>query len=133
LGYTLGAADYITKPVDREHLSRVLGRYRCPHPPCPVLLIEDDETTRGMMREMLEREGWQVSEASNGREGLDRVEDSEPNVILLDLMMPEMDGFEFIANLRARPGWSDIPGVVSTAKVLTPHDRARLNGSVETV
>jgi CheY-like chemotaxis protein len=133
LGYALGAADYITKPVDREHLGRVLGRYRCPHPPCPVLLIEDDETTRGMMREMLEREGWQVTEASNGREGLERIADSEPNVILLDLMMPEMDGFEFIANLRARPEWGDIPVVVITAKELTPDDRARLNGSVEKV
>jgi CheY-like chemotaxis protein len=82
---------------------------------------------------MLEREGWQVTEASNGREGLERVADAEPNVILLDLMMPEMDGFEFIANLRARREWSDIPVVVITAKELTPDDRARLNGSVERV
>jgi PAS domain S-box-containing protein len=133
LGYTLGAADYITKPVDREHLGRVLGKYRCPHPPCPVLLIEDDDTTRGMMRTMLEREGWHVTEATNGREGLDRVRDTPPNVILLDLMMPEMDGFEFIVNLRNRSDWRDIPVVVITAKELTGEDRQKLNGSVERV
>jgi PAS domain S-box-containing protein len=133
LGYTLGAAEYITKPVDREHLGRILAKYRCPHLPCPVLLIEDDETTRGMMRTILERDGWTVVEAANGREGLERVAESQPNAILLDLMMPEMDGFEFILRLRKRPDWRDIPVVVITAKELTPDDRRRLNGSVERV
>jgi CheY-like chemotaxis protein len=133
LGYTLGAADYLTKPVDREHLGRVLSRYRCAHPPCPVLLIEDDDTTRGMMRTMLEREGWTVTEAVNGREGLERVAESRPNVILLDLMMPEMDGFEFLSTLRKREGGEKIPVVVITAKELTTEDRKMLNGSVERV
>jgi CheY-like chemotaxis protein len=133
LGYTLGAADYLTKPVDREHLGRVLRKYRCPEPPCPVLLIEDDETTRGMMRTMLEREGWQVTEATNGREGLERVAEGQPHAILLDLMMPEMDGFEFIAELRKRREWRHIPVVVITAKELTGEDRERLSGSVERV
>ena len=133
LGYTLGAADYITKPVDREHLGRVLNKYRCANPPCPVLLIEDDETTRGMMRSMLEREGWRVTEATNGREGLERVAEALPNAILLDLMMPEMDGFEFIVELRKREAWRHIPVVVITAKELTNDDRQRLSGSVERV
>jgi PAS domain S-box-containing protein len=133
LGYTLGAADYLTKPVDRDHLGRVLGRYRCESPPCPVLLIEDDDTTRGMMRTMLEREGWKVTEAANGRDGLERVAEARPNVILLDLMMPEMDGFEFLSNLRKRQEWTKIPVVVITAKELTPEDRTMLNGSVEKV
>jgi CheY-like chemotaxis protein len=133
LGYTLGAADYLTKPVDREHLGRVLARYRCAQPPCPVLLIEDDDTTRGMMRTMLEREGWKVTEAVNGREGLERVAEARPNVILLDLMMPEMDGFEFLSTLRKREEWEKIPVVVITAKELTAEDRKMLNGSVERV
>jgi len=133
LGYTLGAADYITKPVDREHLGRVLNKYRCANPPCPVLLIEDDETTRGMMRSMLEREGRRVKEATNGREGLERVAEAQPNAILLDLMIPEMDGFEFIVELRKREVWRHIPVVVITAKELTNDDRQRLNGSVERV
>jgi PAS domain S-box-containing protein len=133
LGYTLGAADYLTKPVDREHLGRILGRYRCAHPPCPVLLVEDDATTREMMCAMLAREGWKVTEASNGREALDRLAEVRPNVILLDLMMPEMDGFEFLSNFRKRQEWSQIPVVVITAKELTAEDRLALNGSVEKV
>jgi CheY-like chemotaxis protein len=133
LGYTLGAADYLTKPVDREHLSAILCRYRCPQPPCPVLLIEDDDTTREMMRTMLERDGWRVTEASNGEEGLLRVAEAEPNVILLDLMMPRMDGFEFIMELHRNEQWRSIPIVVITAKELTPEDRLMLNGSVQKV
>ena len=114
----------------RAH-GRALNKHRCANPPCPVLLIEDDETTRGMMRSMLEREGWRVKEATNGREGLERVAEALPNAILLDLMMPEMDGFEFIVELRKREVWRHIPVVVITAKELTNDDRQRLNGSVE--
>jgi CheY-like chemotaxis protein len=133
LGYTLGAAEYLTKPIDREHLSAILQRFRCASPPCPVLLVEDDETTREMMRSMLQREGWRVSEAANGREGLDRVAQAIPNVILLDLMMPEMDGFEFLDQLRRNERWRSIPVVVITAKELSADDRRRLNGSVERI
>jgi CheY-like chemotaxis protein len=133
LGYTLGAAEYMTKPIDRERLGAILSRYRCPVPPCPILLIEDDDVSRGMMRTMLEREGWQVTEAANGREGLDRVKESPPNVILLDLMMPEMDGFEFLSELHARKELASIPVVVITAKDLTPEDQKRLNGSVQKI
>ena len=82
---------------------------------------------------MLEREGWRVTEATNGREGLERVAEAQPNAILLDLMMPEMDGFEFIVELRKREVWRHIPVVVITAKELTNDDRQRLNGSVERV
>ncbi len=133
LGYTLGADDYMTKPVDREQLSTVLQKYRCAHPPCPILLVEDDDTTRGMMRAMLERDGWCVSEAANGEEGLERVSQEGANVILLDLMMPQMDGFEFISRLRRNEKTRDTPVVVITAKELTPDDRLRLNGSVQKV
>ncbi len=133
LGYTLGADDYMTKPIDREQLASVLQKYHCPLPPCPVLLVEDDDTTRGMMRSMLERDGWCVTEAANGEEGLERAHESEPNVILLDLMMPRMDGFEFLARLRRRDSTRNIPVVVITAKELTAEERAQLNGSVQKV
>ncbi len=132
-GYTLGAADYVTKPVDRVRLSQILNKYVCSHPPCPVLLVEDDDATREMMRAMLEKEGWAVTEATNGREALERVAQNRPNLILLDLMMPEMDGFEFAATLRRRAEWSSIPVVVLTAKDLTEEDRLRLNGYVQKV
>jgi PAS domain S-box-containing protein len=133
LGYTLGAAEYMTKPIDREHLGAIMQRYRCKNPPCPVLLIEDDDTTRSMMKTMLERESWRVIEAGNGQEGLDAVAKDRPNVILLDLMMPKMDGFEFLMKLHANPDWRGIPVVVITAKDLTPEDRRRLSGYVEKV
>src|SRR5581483_7721281 len=100
MGYALGAADYMTKPIDREHLSAILSRFRCAHPPCPVLVVEDDDASREMMKSMLEREGWRVAEARNGREALERLGENSPNVILLDLMMPEMDGFTFIHELK---------------------------------
>jgi PAS domain S-box-containing protein len=133
LGYTLGAAEYMTKPIDRERLSAIISRYRCPVPPCPILLIEDDDVTRGMMRTMLEREGWKVTEAANGREGIERVLESPPNVILLDLMMPEMDGFEFLEQLHSRKETASVPVVVITAKELSADDRARLTGSVQKI
>jgi|GEM_PF-303391 len=129
-GYALGAAEYLTKPIDRGRLSALLSKYRCEAPRCSVLLVEDDVTTREMMRRMLEKEGWTVAEAENGREGLARMAESRPELILLDLMMPEMDGFEFLTELRQNTAWRTIPVVVVTAMDLTPEDRQRLNGSV---
>lgn len=130
LGYALGATDYLTKPVDRDRLAVVLRKYRCEQFPCSVLLVEDDAVTREMLRRMLEKEGWRVTEAENGRVGLERVIEARPELILLDLMMPEMDGFEFISELRQDPDWRNIPIVVITAMDLTPEDRLRLNGYV---
>ncbi len=83
-----------------------------------------------MTRRILEQAGWSVVEAENGRAALDRLVSIRPGVILLDLMMPEMDGFEFVEELRKRPEWKSIPVVVVTAKDLTLQDRARLNGQV---
>ena len=132
-GFALGAADYITKPTDRKRLAQVLQKYSCPNPPCPVLLVENDELTRGLMRKMLEKSGWLVTEAENGRVALDRVAENRPALILLDLMMPEMDGFEFADELHRRPEWRSIPIVVLTAKDLTPEDLQRLDGNVQAV
>ncbi|MBA2743216.1 MAG: response regulator, partial [Chthoniobacterales bacterium] len=132
-GFTLGAADYATKPVDRQRLSQILKKYTCANPPCPVLMVEDDPATRAITRNILEREGWKVSEAENGREGLECMEQERPSLILLDLMMPEMDGFEFADRVRQRPEWRFIPIVVMTAKDLSAKERQRLSGSVETI
>jgi signal transduction histidine kinase/CheY-like chemotaxis protein len=133
LGYALGASDYVTKPVDREHLVKVLRRYRCERPPCPVLVVEDDPDVRQLLGRMLESEGWAVTEAVDGHEGLDCVAENMPELILLDLMMPKMDGFNFLAELRGNVSWRDIPVIVVTAKELTAEDRARLSGNVELV
>jgi CheY-like chemotaxis protein len=133
VGYSLGAADYLTKPIDRNRLLAVLRRYRRSEPAPTVLLVEDDATTRQMMRRLLEKEGWTVTEAENGREALARVARHVPSLILLDLMMPEMDGFTFLEELRHREAGRAVPVVILTAKDLTPEDRDRLNGHVANV
>ncbi len=131
LGYTLGATEYLTKPVDRQRLLDVLKKHCADGK--SVLVVEDDSLTRGLLRRILEADGWHVDEAENGRAGLARVEAHRPGVILLDLMMPEMDGFEFVTLLRRKPDWRDIPIVVVTAKSITSEDRERLNGQVSRV
>lgn len=130
IGFSLGAADYLNKPVDRKQLLAVLRRH-CRPAAHRVLLVEDDAATREAIRRVLEKSDWTVTEAENGRVGLGRLAESVPDAILLDLMMPEMDGFEFISRLRQREAWQKIPVVVITAKTLTAEDRARLNGRVE--
>ena len=132
-GYSLGAVDYLTKPVDREHLHKVLSRYCHADDSGTVLVIEDDAENRELMVRTLEKSGWMVSEAGNGQEALDVLASLEPGLILLDLMMPVMDGFEFLAAMRANPKWQHIPVVVVTAKDLTGDDRNRLKGMVEEV
>jgi signal transduction histidine kinase/DNA-binding response OmpR family regulator len=131
LGYSLGAADYLNKPVDHEKLLAALRKY------CPdksrgnVLIVEDDASTRDVVRRILKKSGWRVSEAENGLIGLEHLKEAEPDAILLDLMMPEMDGFEFLSRLRGQAEWRRIPVIVITAKTLTAQDHRRLKGSVE--
>ncbi|WP_088891601.1 PAS domain S-box protein [Leptolyngbya ohadii] len=144
-GFTLGASDYLTKPIDYKRLTRLLDRYR-PQPGRGdtgsntaedsigrVLIAEDDRTTREMFRRMLEKEGWMVTEAENGRVALNLLKQDLPHLILLDLMMPEVDGFQVIHTLRQHPQWRSLPVIVVTAMDLTPHDRNYLSSSVEQV
>jgi len=130
-GYALGASEYLTKPIDREKLSASVQRYR--HGSQIVLVVEDDDDTREMMVRTLANDGWTVREAENGRVALDRVREGVPELILLDLMMPEMDGFEFISHLRQNEAWQTIPVVVLTAKDITPEEHRRLQGNVRKV
>jgi signal transduction histidine kinase/DNA-binding response OmpR family regulator len=132
-GFALGAAEYATKPVDRHRLSATLRRYAHPGPESLVLLVEDDPATRAMMRNVLKKEGWRVCEAADGRAGLNCMEAERPDVILLDLMMPKMDGFEFADQVRHHPEWRNVPIVVVTAHDLSARDRQRLSGYVETI
>jgi signal transduction histidine kinase/CheY-like chemotaxis protein len=133
-GYSLGATDYLVKPVDRERLLRALERLCGDRPSRRLLLVEDDEATRTVIRHALEREGWAITPAENGRIALARLaEEPRPDAILLDLLMPEMDGFEFLAELRRHGAWRDVPVLVLTAKDLTDEDRRRLNGEVERI
>jgi signal transduction histidine kinase/CheY-like chemotaxis protein/HAMP domain-containing protein len=128
-GITLGASGYLTKPVDRAQLAQLLDRFKTAMP--RALVVEDNLTDRDMMRRLLVGEGWEVIVASNGREALDRLKSENPNLILLDLMMPEMDGFEFLAEFRKTPKFASTPVIVVTAADLSREDRRRLDGGVE--
>ncbi|HEY8670640.1 MAG TPA: response regulator, partial [Terriglobales bacterium] len=130
-GIALGAAGYLTKPIDRDRLIALLRPFQTRARPTRVLLVEDDAMQRERVRLWLEAEHWLASEAENGLVALDRLAKEPPDIILLDLMMPEMDGFQFIAALQAQPVWRDIPVIVITSLDLTAADRARLNSGVE--
>jgi PAS domain S-box-containing protein len=132
-GAALGAAGYLTKPIDRERLRRLLDRFRAPTRPTRVLIVEDDPYQRERMRGWIESQDSIVQQAANGKEALERLQESKPDLILLDLMMPEMDGFQVVATLQKEPAWRDIPVIVITALDLDAKDRARLNSGVESV
>ncbi len=138
-GFALGVSEYLTKPIDRKRLAAVLGKFTPGGGGAdgggarPVLLVEDDAATSRQLQRALEKQGWSVATAANGRIALEHLSERLPSLILLDLMMPEMDGFEFLEALRQRTEASGIPVVVITAKDLTEEDRRRLNGGVTRV
>ncbi len=130
---TLGAADYLTKPINRKRLIAAVGKYRCSYRTCRALVVEDEGATRELLRRTLAQSGWTVAEAENGLKGLERFDEQRPDVILLDLMMSEMDGFGFLEELHTREGGRDVPVIVVTAKELIAEDLQRLNGYVERI
>ena len=132
-GMALGAAGYLTKPINREQLNALVRRFHSPSRRTRILVVEDDPVQRECARSWLEPQQWIVREAANGREALIVLKDERPDLILLDLMMPEMDGFQLVAALQKDPGWCDIPVIVITAMDLTAADRARLNSGIESV
>jgi signal transduction histidine kinase/DNA-binding response OmpR family regulator len=130
-GYALGASDYLTKPIEPGRLSAALRRQLGDAgPTASVLVVDDDPAVRRLTHQVLQREGWTVLEAENGRVGLRRVAERLPALIILDLLMPDMDGFEFLDELRQTNVAPAIPIIVVTAKDLTAADRQSLNGSV---
>jgi CheY-like chemotaxis protein/nitrogen-specific signal transduction histidine kinase len=131
-GYALGAADYLVKPVDRTKLVETVTGI-CGSSAGRALLVDDDDVVRRGVRQALEPIGWKVREAENGQAAVEALAAGRVDVIILDLMMPKMDGFEFLDELRSRLDWQDIPVVVITAKDLTQEDRDRLNGGVERI
>jgi CheY-like chemotaxis protein/anti-sigma regulatory factor (Ser/Thr protein kinase) len=132
-GYALGASDYLTKPIERNRLMAILAKYRQPDRMLDVLVVDDDEASRLLLCEMLAHEGFEVRGATNGQLALEQVASRAPALILLDLIMPVMDGFTFVEELRKRTEWRAIPIVVVTAQEIGHDDRRRLNGSVELI
>ncbi len=126
LGLSLGAAEWVPKPIEWDGLRRVMDRFR--EDDGEALIVDDDPEHRTRLRTTLERNGWSVAEAENGRAALDIVAHRPPRVILLDLTMPVMDGFSFLHELRRRPGCESIPVVVLTARDLSAADKEQLEG-----
>ena len=133
LGFSLGASEFLTKPVDQQELRATIEKYVGNGKPGRVMIVEDDDSTRELLARIMENNGQQVTQAANGRIGLELLEEGAPDVIVLDLMMPEVDGFEFLAELRANKKWSGIPVIIVTAKTLTEEEHDRLKGNVEQV
>lgn len=134
LGFALGAADYLVKPVQHERLVQTVGKHLgTPAQAQSILVVDDDANTRSMLRRLLERQGWRVVEVANGIEGLARIEYAPPALVLLDLMMPHMDGFAFLDALRAKDSADTIPVIVLTAKELTQGEQQELSGRASKV
>jgi PAS domain S-box-containing protein len=128
VGFALGAVDYLVKPVQTDRLAAVLQRY-CRASTARVLIIDDDRDSRDLMRRYLEAAGHSVSEAANGAEGIEALEALRPDLVVLDLMMPILDGFGVLAHVRKREELRSLPIVVVTAKTLTDEDREMLAGA----
>jgi DNA-binding response OmpR family regulator/anti-sigma regulatory factor (Ser/Thr protein kinase) len=133
LGYALGANDYLLKPIDLRQLLSVLQKYHIDPDRNSVLLVEDDRNTREILSRQLAKEGWQVTAVDNGRKALESLEKNTPQLVVSDLMMPEMDGFELIHELRQNTVWQQLPVVILTAKELTSGEREQLQGRVEKI
>lgn len=127
LASALGAADYVVKPVEWDQLKAVMQRFRATEG--AVLVVDDDADARARVRTVLERNDWMVTEAANGEEALAAVAQATPQLILLDLTMPVMDGFTFLDALRDRPGGREIPVIVLSARDLNQQDRDRLKSA----
>ncbi|WP_372369865.1 response regulator [Candidatus Uabimicrobium sp. HlEnr_7] len=132
MGFELGAAEYLTKPLDLDHLATVLQKYKDNETPS-ILIVEDDQDMQEMMMRSLEKQGYTAIVAENGQSALQKIEKNVPDLILLDLLMPQMDGFEFLVKLRTDSQWQNIPVVVVSAKNITKEDREKLSGSVQKI
>ncbi len=125
-GLALGAIDYLFKPIDRAQLTAALRKHQPVLSPFRVLVVEDDLPTQHAVQRILLSEGWEPRPAIDGVAALEQLHTEVPAVILLDLMMPGMDGFSFLAEKQLNPAWIGIPVIVLTARDLSPKDREKL-------
>lgn len=130
--FMLGASDYLTKPLNRSRITDVIRRLHNKGNQ-RALVVEDDTSTQELIAEWLESDGWEVRTADNGLDGLQSFLNHEPGLVILDLMMPKMDGFEFMDQIRNQPTAADTAVIVVTAKDLTPGELEKLNGGVQRI
>jgi CheY-like chemotaxis protein len=137
LGRALGALDYFVKPVDGKALLSRLNQYRFTSPaedaPVRVLVVDDEPANLDLVEGLLKPAGFGVLRAGSGQEGIDMATSEMPNLILLDLMMPGLSGFDVVEALREKEATRSIPIMVLTAKVLTDADKKALNGQVAAI
>jgi CheY-like chemotaxis protein len=127
LGYSLGASEFMTKPIDRARLLAVIEQFSESEGDHVVLVVDDDPDIRSVVRRTVEGAGLKAAEAPHGRAALNWLrENPPPALVLLDLMMAEVDGFEFLQQMRQEPKWTDVPVIVLTAKTLTEEERVFL-------
>jgi CheY-like chemotaxis protein len=131
LGYRLGAFDYLLKPFDREAILATLAHIP-PHQG-RLLVVDDDPQVEDLVRQLLEGEPYEIAAVKDGQEALEAIAEKRPDVILLDLLMPRMDGFGVIDRLQQDPQSRQIPVIVLTAKALTATERVTLDQTVRTV
>jgi CheY-like chemotaxis protein len=130
--YVLGAADYIVKPLSRDRLRHLIDRF-CLSGQKHLLVVEDDPDMRNLLRQTLEKEGCYVVETEDGAAALESLKTHKPDLILLDLQMPRMDGLTFAHEIRTHEDWRTIPIVVITAKDLSAEERLKLKGYVQRI
>ena len=129
----LDVEDCLVKPIDIQRLSRVMSRVTSQSPQRNILLVDDDRESLQTLSQLLDRAGWKTTLANNGKEAISVLERTLPAAIVLDLMMPEMDGFEFLRRIQEEPGLRDIPVVVMTGKVPSRDEETFLRDHVATI
>jgi CheY-like chemotaxis protein len=131
-GLHMGANAYVTKPFSRELLAELLHEHVGRHAP-RVLVVEDDSNTRDLLVQMLDEHGFDVSSATDGAEALESLRKHPHDIVLLDLLLPTVDGFQIIDEIRKDPALEPIPIIVITGAELDADTRRRLQGQVERV
>jgi PAS domain S-box-containing protein len=132
LAFSLGAEEYLTKPIRWPRLKRVLDRFRST-PPARALVIDDDGSTCNLVADLLESEGWQIVQARDSTAVFERLAESRPALMLVDLGMSALNGFALIQSLRRMPQWRDLPVVALSGDELTVEERARIEGYVQQI
>jgi len=136
LGFSMGAVGYLTKPINKEQFKNILNKLELIDNGknlAKILIIDDKHEDLKLMESILNNEGFDVFKAFNGMEGISMALEKQPDLIILDLLMPEMNGFEVINSLQKNPQTQNIPIIICTIKELTPEDRETLNNKVQSI
>jgi CheY-like chemotaxis protein/predicted nucleic acid-binding Zn-ribbon protein len=140
LPFDIGQADFLTKPIDRQQLLQMMVKFdlladgkRGKKTPSSILIVDDDPQNIRLVKAMLKPFNIEIMVADGGKAGLEIAMKKKPDMIILDLMMPDVDGFEVVSKLREDPASSQIPILIYTAKNITSEDRERLQGNIQTI